>query len=279
MHKAHANGFSQVDALLRGFAYLDWVADRDIRVLDFGCGSGSVVYEWRDRGYDAYGFDLIDLVSLRDPGDRRFFSYLEKPRENPSNTRLADGSMRTPYESASFDLIYSLAVVEHCFPLDAMMAECARLLKPGGLALHLFPSRNQLIETHFYVPFGGRIQSEAWFRLWARLGFRNAGQRSLTVEHVVDQNKDYCANGLIYRPDQDLIAITGRHFSHVRFAERQFYRDDRWQWVLERYWKALRSDDPLAGLAAAPQQRILIASGPKHGAVAQDAVPQRTAAE
>jgi SAM-dependent methyltransferase len=279
IRKLHAHGFSQVDSLLRGLSNLGWTIDPGARILDFGCGAGGTVYEWRDRGYDACGFDLIDTVALRDPADRRYFSYLETPRVNPSDTQIADDAMHAPYESASFDLIYSLAVVEHCYALDGMMAECARLLKPGGVSLHVFPSRNQLIEPHFYVPFGGRIQSDAWLRLWARLGVRNAGQRGMTAEKVAEQNRFYCDTGLCYRPAGKVQKVAENYFSQVWYAGGVYNRDDNWRRRVSRYWTALRNEDVLAALNEAAESLVMIALRPKHGAAASGAVERRSAAE
>jgi len=45
--------------------------DRDSRILDFGSGSGKTVYEYRDAGFDAYGFDITSTVELRQPGDEQ----------------------------------------------------------------------------------------------------------------------------------------------------------------------------------------------------------------
>lgn len=275
MRRLHANGHSQVDALLRGLSNLGWALDPGARILDFGCGAGGTVYEWRERGYDACGFDLIDTVALRQPGDRRFFSSLEKPRENPADTRIADKAVRTPYGDASFDFIYSLAVIEHCYALDGMMAECARLLKPDGIALHLFPSRNQLIEPHFYVPFGGRIQSDAWLRLWARLGVRNEGQRGMTPEETAAHNRFYCDTGLAYRSGRAVRRIAARHFGEAWLAGGDYHRDDSLLRRTRRYLAALRSGQPLAALGEAPEQRVLATALPRRAAAAPVRMPAR----
>jgi hypothetical protein len=39
----------------------------EMRILDLGCGAGATVYEWKDAGYDALGFDIKDYLRLRSP--------------------------------------------------------------------------------------------------------------------------------------------------------------------------------------------------------------------
>jgi SAM-dependent methyltransferase len=43
-----------------------------------------------------------------------------------------------PFENAAFDVIVTAAVLEHVRNLDAIVDETARVLKPGGYALHSF---------------------------------------------------------------------------------------------------------------------------------------------
>ena len=229
-----------------------------MRVLDFGCGSGEFVYQLRDRGFDAYGFDMFDVAKPRCRADARLFSFLER-RDNAADTRIADDEMRLPYDTASFDFIISLTVIEHCHALDGMLRECARVLKPGGASLHLYPSRNQVLEPHIYVPFGGRIQSDWWLKMWARLGVRNQFQQSLTPAETVHQNQNYIASGLAYRPDSEIRNIAARHFGTAAFVDRRFYGPDPILSRAKRAWEARKS---LQQLASIVRCRVLLLAQP-----------------
>jgi len=45
-------------------------------ILEFGCGSGRHVYEYRDNGYkNIYGFDIKNYVELRDERDSTWFKF------------------------------------------------------------------------------------------------------------------------------------------------------------------------------------------------------------
>lgn len=88
-------------------------------VADLGCGSGRALLWNRDLGATMVGIDIAP-----------FFSQ-DARRE----VDLMLGDLRTlPFADATFDKAWSLDVLEHLSPdaLSAMLAEAARVLKPGG---------------------------------------------------------------------------------------------------------------------------------------------------
>ncbi|MCA1831229.1 MAG: class I SAM-dependent methyltransferase [Actinobacteria bacterium] len=259
MARFHQNGFNGAHSMLRGAATIGWYAFPGSRILDFGCGSGERVYQYREAGYEAHGYDLMDVVDLRAPADRAFFSAHEAKRVNWSDTHVADDAIRLPYDDASFDFVFSETVIEHCYALDGMMRECARVLKPGGLSLHTFPSRNSVIEPHILVPFGGRIQADWWLRLWAGLGIRNSGQTEMTAAETAKHNRFYLDSGICYRSAEEVAAIAQRHFPSVAYEDRRFYAYDSRRERRHRYLQALRASHPLQEVATIPRIRILAA--------------------
>src|SRR5262249_6810148 len=55
-----------------------------------------------------------------------------------------------PFDSGSFDLILSFDVLEHVQDVKRVMAECARVLTPGGRLMTAFPQ--------FYQPVGSHLE-------------------------------------------------------------------------------------------------------------------------
>jgi 2-polyprenyl-6-hydroxyphenyl methylase/3-demethylubiquinone-9 3-methyltransferase len=55
---------------------------------------------------------------------------------------VADACLTWPLADASADLIISRSVLEHLKDTDAFARECHRVLKPGGVSIHLLPGRN-----------------------------------------------------------------------------------------------------------------------------------------
>ena len=55
---------------------------------------------------------------------------------------VADACLSWPFADASVDMIISRSVVEHLKDTEAFARECHRVLKPGGVSIHLLPGRN-----------------------------------------------------------------------------------------------------------------------------------------
>lgn len=119
-------GSPDTDAV-RSFLYSLIEFSRIMSLVDLGCGSGTDLRELgRHVGPDArlVGFDLssgaVAAACESTAGDGRFAFT------------VTDISSSLPLEDSSIDLVYSLNVLE-CIPdKDALVAEIARVLRPGG---------------------------------------------------------------------------------------------------------------------------------------------------
>lgn len=191
--------------------------DSQSRILDFGCGAGAIVYGFRDLGFDAYGFDVLDYLSLRKPEDRSFFSIAAKEGEK-TDFRLDWTQYRLPYADNTFDFVYSSQVMEHVQNHDAVIKELARVMKPGGIAIHSFPPAYRLIEGHTFVPFGGMTKAYWYYRLWAMLGVRNQYQKGLSARETAGINFRYAQTGTNYEPRSKLRDIGARYFEQSYFS-------------------------------------------------------------
>jgi len=69
-----------------------------------------------------------------------------------------------PFPEASFDCIHTGEVIEHLFSPDLLLAEVARLLKPGGYAVITTPNlaswRNRLALLGGWQPFGTEVSTQ-----------------------------------------------------------------------------------------------------------------------
>lgn len=105
---------------------LDEYVEPSHEVLDLGAGSGQLnTYALRGRVRRIVGVDLDERV-----------------RDNP----LLDEGIVAPVESLpladnSFDLAFSIYVLEHLSDPPAFVGELRRVLRPGGLFLALTPNR------------------------------------------------------------------------------------------------------------------------------------------
>lgn len=127
------------------------------RVLDYGCGSGDVVAAGRSRGLDILGVDTFYAGS--------------RAQEIAAREGLLGSSVfameagRIPFPAASFDVVVSNQVFEHVEDIDGALSEIARVLRPDGALLALFPTSEVIREGHCGVP------CVHWFRRDSRLRY------------------------------------------------------------------------------------------------------------
>ena len=169
-------------------------------VLDFGCGDGAMVAQYRSAGYDAYGCDIV----------------LERETEF---LRLIGSPYRLPFQSSTFDFVFSDQVLEHVNDHAAALSEISRVLKRGGRTLHIFPSKFCVVEPHTFVPLASVVRSRHWLRLWAVVGIRNRYQKGKDSKEVVELNHRFLTTGTNYLSKGQLRRLATEDFSEVAFVE------------------------------------------------------------
>ena len=110
-------------------------------LLEIGAGTG-----WQARALSEAGFEVtaIDL-----PADAAISGHARN-RHWPIHDY--DG-VHIPFDDDSFDIIYSSNVLEHVTELDALTQETQRVLRPGGIALHLLPNPQwRILSLATYYP-------------------------------------------------------------------------------------------------------------------------------
>lgn len=115
-------------ALLRG---LTEGMPRSVRVLDLGCGGGFTL------GFlDALGFRELWGIDLNIETRLRLKTWARRVRRRQWRAPwkvLRRDITRTGLPDRSADLAVSVSVIEHGVPRQAFLAECARVVRPGGL--------------------------------------------------------------------------------------------------------------------------------------------------
>lgn len=106
---------------------LDLCAGRD--VLEAGCGEG-------------YGADLIASVARRVVAvDYDAATVAHVRTRYPRVAVLAGNLASLPLPNTSVDVVVNFQVIEHLWDQPQFVAECARVLRPGGLLLMSTPNR------------------------------------------------------------------------------------------------------------------------------------------
>jgi 2-polyprenyl-6-hydroxyphenyl methylase/3-demethylubiquinone-9 3-methyltransferase len=92
------------------------------RILDVGCGNGSLSNEFAKRGHRVVGIDLADsgICIARQNYSGRF------------EIEAADAGVLDRLREEPFDLVYSVEVIEHLYDPRSFMKGCFVATKPGG---------------------------------------------------------------------------------------------------------------------------------------------------
>jgi 2-polyprenyl-6-hydroxyphenyl methylase/3-demethylubiquinone-9 3-methyltransferase len=108
----------------------------DRTVLDLGCAGGFIAEALANRGASVTGIDPAgDAIAAA------------RKHAQLSNLRIeydVGVGEQLPYKDASFDRVVCVDVLEHVNDLGQVLAEVARVLKPGGLFLYDTINRNAL---------------------------------------------------------------------------------------------------------------------------------------
>jgi 2-polyprenyl-6-hydroxyphenyl methylase/3-demethylubiquinone-9 3-methyltransferase len=130
-------------ALLRALSrlHVPWIAEhldrafgRPSRVLDVGCGAGIGANALALRGHDVCGVDLagpaLEVAARHDTTGR---------------VRWIEADARAlPFADDAFDAVTAMDFLEHVDAPERVVAECARVLAPGGLFFFHTFDRNLL---------------------------------------------------------------------------------------------------------------------------------------
>jgi ubiquinone/menaquinone biosynthesis C-methylase UbiE len=112
-------------------------------VLDAGCGDGRFVLDARAAGFDVTGID-VSARALR-------FAKAYSP-----DAEFVEGDVaEMPFRKSSFDAVVCMHVLEHIVPEKAprVVAEIARVLKPGGTLILAVPSARTKVSPNHYRHF------------------------------------------------------------------------------------------------------------------------------
>lgn len=124
-------------------AAVDWVAGA--RVLEAGTGEG-------------YGAALLATTAQRVVAlDYDAATTAHAARLYPHLPVLRGNVVGMPFVDGAFDAVVSLQVVEHLWDQPGYVAECARVLRPGGLLVVSTP--NRLTFSPGYDPAAGSPQN------------------------------------------------------------------------------------------------------------------------
>lgn len=205
------NAGAEIGRLHRGLGLLEFARTKELLnaylppppavVLDIGGAYGEYAFWLAEKGYEVHLFDIV-------PEHIRMARERNKAAEKKLKGATITDARCVPMKDASADAILLLGPLYHlpaCEERDACLAECRRLLKPGGVLVtaHIVPWA-PLLDNVIHYDEDPRLDDEAIFtRLaaTARTGLHNG-------KVIGEMN--------FHRPEEARKEITAAGFSDVK---------------------------------------------------------------
>jgi SAM-dependent methyltransferase len=141
-----------------GIAWFPPFSEERRRALDFGCGSGAVLRQLSDAGWEAIGIEpSVDAASRA-----RQFTGCEVIVGTIPGVQL---------EKSSFDFVVLQHVLEHLPHPLATLKEIAQLVKPGGYMRITVPN---------FASLEARVLGESWYAMELPRHLYHFGKGQLT---------------------------------------------------------------------------------------------------
>ncbi len=147
-------------------AYTEDDMFRDKTVLDIGCGAGGKSLYYASRGAkEVIGVDILEKYREESAALAEELGHAERFRF------VCADAAALPFDSGSIDTIIMNDAMEHVARPEAVLAECLRVLAPGGRLFLNFPPIHHPFGAHLhdliYIPwvhlfFSEKTQIEAY---------------------------------------------------------------------------------------------------------------------
>jgi SAM-dependent methyltransferase len=148
---------------------------RELRIVDFGCGSGVLFADAREVAREVIGVDPV-LAAAQLLVARRGYENVLLLTPEEAEQRI---------QPASVDIILAGEVLEHVEPLDETLARFKRWLRPDGELLVTLPTENALyrmgrrlagFDGHYHHSNAASITGDL-----ERCGFRVSHKRTIPL--------------------------------------------------------------------------------------------------
>lgn len=158
------------------------------KILEIGSGNGFFICYALKRGLNVTGIEPGTNYGFKGTLNRALNLLRHNSIQDPENYIVDAVAEDIPFNDNSFDIVISMAVLEHVHALNPSMDESIRVLKPNGFFLANVPNYSSFYEGHynnFWLPF---------------LRKKNA---KFYVSKVLSRNPDFI---------DELIFISRKHF-------------------------------------------------------------------
>jgi len=117
--------YSKYPSQLSAYLFSRFKMKQGNKVLDVGCGRGDFSKGFKDLGMEVFGIDY-------EKSNSEMLKEIKVKVINFENNPF-------PFDSETFDFVFSKSVIEHLWTPDNFIRETYRVLKPGGKIIIMTP--------------------------------------------------------------------------------------------------------------------------------------------
>lgn len=156
------------DPVIPFLELVDRYVQPDSKVLDIGAGAGERnLHDLKGRCAEIVGVDVDPRVEHNPLLDRGV---------------VGDGE-RLPFDDATFDVVFSIYVLEHVADPASFSSEIARVLKPGGVVLGLTPNK-----WHYVAAIASLTPTR--FHRWVNARRGRPAQDTFPTTYLLNSRRD-----------------------------------------------------------------------------------------
>lgn len=208
------------------------------KILELGAGDG-----WQASILSQHGFTVaaVDVKGVA-AGTTQF-----------APVTIYDGST-LPFADRDFDAVFSSNVLEHVQDFARVQAELARVLKPGGIAVHCVPSAT----WRFLTTIGHPVYALRWVLNPRKKAGAQTGETPRTTEQARHGVLGLLRLGLIAPRHGEHGSLLSEHYLFSRRSWRRRFEHTGWQVVAVHPTGLFYSGNELCGLhlGVKPRRKI-----------------------
>ena len=187
-------------------------------LLEIGAGEGEfLLYASRNSELKVRGFDVHEHAGRDRERSARVKTKLQEAGLSEDAYLWISHRDPLPFDDRSFDAIVSLQTIEHVEDVDRLFSEVSRLLAPGGMALHYFPSAETMVDPHSGVPFVHKfpLMRRKLLSFFSCLGIGKYGkyarEHGYSRGEFVDEFDEYLSSMCHYRKLPEYLSLSKKN--------------------------------------------------------------------
>lgn len=191
--------------------YLDKILPKSSHILDACAGEGNYAFYLAGQGHKVVACDLVE---------KHVAAIKANPRADKlESVQIADALDLSRFDEGSFDVVLCMGALYHLFDpaeREKCVAECLRVLKPGGIFAFAYINRHAMYINHFAM---GRTSVDFWEQLRETgknlvfYGMDFGEAQALADKFPFEKIADVAVDGLCYPLAESFNAATDEEFA------------------------------------------------------------------